>query len=238
MLDAVARRKAHRLFDRDSGNLFHGAYRPQEDLITSAVFGSIRLMSASQKLHALSLVLGDEPLNAAGFSADTELSIDLWKSLRGLKGKRSVQPDVIVFSGQNCIIVEVKWHAPLSENQLELQLAAAQENGYQVAAMVMLGEPGVTERLGGIPCFRRTWRDVSADTQRWSRRISQVSEDSAWAATIRDFLAQTDMGRIFSGLDGGLAECGGAAYCFSRLHLNATDLRTISQIHYTYEVTT
>ena len=237
MLDAVARRKAHRLFDRKGGDLFRGLRRPQEDMITSAVFGLVRLMPASPRYHALRLVLGEGPLEVADFSEGMELTIDLWKSLRGLRGRRSVEPDVIVSSGNKSIVVEVKWHAPLSENQLELQVHAARLNGHEVGAIVMLGEPGVLDQLGGVPCFRRTWRDVSGDCQRWCRWRRESADNLAWAATLRDFLAQTDMGRIFCGLDGDLVLCGEVTYRFSRLDLSAIELRSTEKFHYTYEVT-
>lgn len=104
--------------------------------------------------------------------------------------------------------------------------------------MVMLGEPGVTEQLGGVPCFRRTWREVAGDSQRWSQRTSMSADKVVWATTIRDFLAQTDTGRIFTGLDDGLTACGDAPYRFSRLDLQTLELRNVGRFYYTYEAAT
>ena len=62
----------------------------------------------------------------------------------------------------------------------------------------MLGEAGVGEIIHDKPSFRRTWRDVSGELQNW--RGETDAPLGQWVATMRAFLQETDMGRIFNGL--------------------------------------
>ena len=99
--------------------------------------------------------------------------------------------------------MEVKWHAPLSEQQIEHQIVAAKQNGHTVAAVMMLGEAGVEDKVSRIPCVRRTWRDVSSDLQTLPN-AGMCDTDTPferWARIMRDFLQQTDMGHVFAGID-------------------------------------
>lgn len=195
-MEAVGRRKAHWLFRAGSEKVFSGKRRPQEDMVTSAVFGTIRLMSPHDRRKSLEVLLGHDICQKAGFSQDHDIDVMLWPRLNGLEGRRHVEPDVLLHSASKTAIVEVKWHAPLSERQLEQQIeAVGPEN---ISAVVMLGEVGVAERILDTPCFRRTWRDVSGDLQDWQGEAE--TSLSRWVATMRSFLQETDMGRVFGGL--------------------------------------
>lgn len=200
MMEAVARRKAHWLFGSGSDGTFNGKKRPQEDMVTSAVFGSIRLMSAVDRSHAIEMLLGADCFKKAGFEIGCEIEIALWPSLRGAEGRKRVEPDVLLTCMGKTVIVEVKWHAPLSERQLEHQIEAARLADRNVTAVVMLGEAGVDDILSDILCFRRTWREVSGAAQARLRERMAYQTFNTWLRTIHEFLHQTDMGRIFNGL--------------------------------------
>ncbi|PLS21966.1 hypothetical protein [Neptunicoccus cionae] len=196
MMEAVARRKAHWLFGSGSEKNFIGKRRPQEDMVTSAVFGSIGLLSPKDRCKAIEILLGRDAFNTTGLSKNCDIGTELWPRLTSLEGRRHVEPDVLLRSADKTTIVEVKWHAPLSKRQLEQQVEAV--GAENVSAVVLLGEAGVGENISGTPCFRRTWRDVSGDLQNWQDQKSSAL--SLWGKTMQAFLQETDMGRIFNGL--------------------------------------
>lgn len=164
MLEAVARGKAHWLFNAESEKSFSGKRRPQEDMVTSAVFGSIWQMSPEDRYGAIEILLGRDAFKATGFTPDDDIEVNFWPRLAGPPGRRLVEPDILLKSAGRTAVIEVKWHAPLSESQLQQQVEAV---GYEnTTAVVMLGEAGVEEEICGVRAFRRTWRDVSAELQK------------------------------------------------------------------------
>ena len=195
-MEAVARRKAHWLFGAGSEKNFTGKRRPQEDMVTSAVFGSVRLMSREDRFKAVELILGRDAFHASGLANGHNIEVELWPRLVSLEGRSHVEPDVLLRSADKTTIVEVKWHAPLSEQQLEQQIKAV--GAGNVSAVVMLGEADVRKNIDKRPCFRRTWRDVSGDLQCWNG--DGAISLSLWVATMHAFLQETDMGRVFNGL--------------------------------------
>jgi hypothetical protein len=200
MFEAVARKKANWLFA--ASRSAEGAFvkrRPQEDLITSAVFGSIRLLPVQDRHAALRLVLGPGyPWDCEG-KWDQEIEIELWKQLdlNGVEGRKFSEPDVLLSCADQMIIVEVKWHASLSDQQIELQLEASRQNDYNVAGVIVLGEVGESDTIETAPRTWRTWRDVSGDLQRNFRKDTPFAD---WVQMLEAFLQQTDMGQIFNGL--------------------------------------
>ncbi len=211
MLEAVARRKAHWLFNAGSEESFSGKRRPQEDMVTSAVFGSIWQMSPEDRYGALKILLGHEAFEATKFTPDDDIEVALWPRLAGLAGRRHVEPDVLLKAAGKTAVVEVKWHAPLSERQLEQQVTAVGPDN--TAAVIMLGEVGVEDEICGVRAFRRTWRDVSAELQK--AQSPTFSPLSRWNTTMRLFLQETDMGRVFDGL-AKIANPGGASFQFRK----------------------
>ena len=196
MMEAVARRKAHWLFRAGSEKTFSGKRRPQEDMVTSAVFGSIRLMSAEDRRNAIEVLLGKDAFEASDFARGSDIDIVLWPRIDGLEGRLHVEPDVLLKCAGKTTIVEVKWHANLSNDQLRQQIDAV--GAKNVNAVIVLGEAGVEEKIPDTPCFRRTWRDVSGELQQ--SRDDMETSLGRWIATMGMFLQETDMGRIFRGL--------------------------------------
>lgn len=233
MMEAVARRKAHWLFGAGSEKSFSGRRRPQEDMVTSAVFGSIRLMSPEDRFRAIELLLGRDAFEATGFAKDHDIEIELWPRLPGPKGRRHVEPDVLLKAAGTTAIIEVKWHAPLSERQLEQQVAAVGVDN--VKSVIMLGEAGIEDEIFGKRGFRRTWRDVSGELQQ--RTAEESTSLGRWIATMRAFLHETDMGRLFGGLPQ-IADPGRIAFQFRKPgHPPWFDqaLRGSEPVHYIFE---
>lgn len=211
MLEAVARGKAHWLFNAESEKSFSGKRRPQEDMVTSAVFGSIWQMSPEDRYGAIEILLGRDAFKATGFTPDDDIEVNFWPRLAGPPGRRLVEPDILLKSAGRTAVIEVKWHAPLSESQLQQQVEAV---GYEnTTAVVMLGEAGVEEEICGVRAFRRTWRDVSAELQK--ANAPRRSPLWRWQATMKAFLQKTDMGRVFAGLSV-ITDPGGASFQFSK----------------------
>lgn len=165
-------------------------------MVTSAVFGSIRMMSPNDRFKAIELVLGRDAVAVSEFTPDNDIEVTLWKRFDGLKGRRDVEPDILLSSAGKTAIVEVKWHAPLSDRQLEQQVQAVGPE--IVTAVIVLGDAGVEENVLDKPAFLRTWRNVSSDLQSWPGDTRAPL--GRWVETMRSFLQETDMGRIFNGI--------------------------------------
>lgn len=106
MFDAVIAKKAR------MEKILHDAKRnPREDLVTSSLFGTLRLLTPEARKAALS-VLCDHSL-------PSDATIYLWPFFVG-KGENS-EPDVVLEfmqDGRRAFwIVEVKWGAPLGADQ-------------------------------------------------------------------------------------------------------------------------
>lgn len=106
MFDAVIAKKAR------MEKILHDAKRnPREDLVTSSLFGMLRLLTPAARQAALS-VLCDHTL-------PSDANIYLWPFFVG-KGENS-EPDIVlefIENGRRAFwIVEVKWGAPLGADQ-------------------------------------------------------------------------------------------------------------------------
>lgn len=106
MFDAVVAKKAR------MERILDGAKRnPREDLVTSSLFGMLRLLTPESRQAALS-VLCDHPL-------PSDAKIYLWPFFVG--ESENSEPDVVLEfmkDGQRAFwIVEVKWGAPLGADQ-------------------------------------------------------------------------------------------------------------------------
>ena len=215
MLEALARKKAHRLMDKSGGNQFGGKSRPQEDLITSEIFGNARIFMGPDRHDALDVLLGPTYVEHAKFDRSSELEISLWPQLGSLLDRKYVEPDVLLTCAKRTVLIEVKWHAQLSERQVEQQIEAAEQHGHTVVAAVILGEAKHTTTEVGVPLVYRTWREVSADLRQSSHSLNATLR--TWATMVGAALQNTDMGHTFAGLDGRVyAEPPGAvSYRFS-----------------------
>jgi len=197
MMEAVARGKAHWLFDKQEKS---SVRRPQEDLVTSAVFGSIRFLPSEDRQKAVDLLIGNDCLKAADFGSDSDTAIELWpQKLKSETGNR-VEPDVLLIRDHKTVIVEVKWHASWVERQIKDQIEAVKEKGHKVMATMVLGKAGTVDIIDEIKCFKRTWRDVSNDLDTKLRQRKTYKPFEEWMRNLMDFLQKTSVGRIFTHL--------------------------------------
>lgn len=190
MLEAVARGKTKP--DRLTGGF---GRQPREDVITSAIFGPLRLIS--DPWLALDALLG-RPQPEQAWTGASSLSIDLWRRFG------TQEPDVILTASfpdraPLRVLVEVKWGADLGARQLPRYIEAMAEASMAPDRIVLLGcEPKhrpvlEEEGLGAEP---RTWRDAARDL----RRLRGGSgAPSLWADAVFSFLQRTEKGHLFSG---------------------------------------
>lgn len=188
MLEAVARGKAR--VERLTGG---DRSERREDLVTSAVFGPLMMLpSAGRGLQAMLGV----PLAEA-----ESVDIALWPRF----GK---EPDVVITarfsdSWSVCVLVEVKWGAPLGSEQIENYVELLTAHGQAPGHVVLLGyEPHHENALPdaetkiGRSVVRRSWRDVTRVLQRIADPRDGVG---IWAGQVGRFLQRTEKGHLFSG---------------------------------------
>lgn len=234
MMEAVGRKKAHWLFGARGAEVFVGKTRPQEDMVTSAVFGSVMLLSIADRRAAVAVLLGPDAWKAASFDLAQNIEIHLWPRLKGADD-RPVEPDVLLTCGGRTLVVEVKWHANLSKRQIDKQIEVVRRAGRygEVVASVMLGNAVVETVIAGLPCVARTWRDVSGAVQAHPGTGPGLGR---WLRQVEAFLEQTDMGRIYRGLPE-LRHVERAAYRFEKPGHPpwlARPLPTAAATHYTF----
>lgn len=124
MMSAVARGKAHGLFDQKRSDVFHGVKRPQEDLVTSAVFGSATLLPMPARCAAFDILLGQECREAAAFAPDQDVKVEFWPGFKGSGERHRVEPDVLLTCDGRTVIIEIKWRSPLPYNQIADEICA------------------------------------------------------------------------------------------------------------------
>ena len=213
MLEAVARGKAGGLLSRHAAGAFGTVRRPQEDLVTSAVLGTLTFLPAPDRRRALDCLLGDTARSVADLPPDGDVTVGLWPSLPGAGERFVVEPDAIVAVGGRVVIVEVKWHAPLPGRQIADEIAAAlahetnrSDTGSErreVAALLLLGGMwSGPDELDGVPVIGRTWRNLSADlAPAETHNATTDTPFRRWRDAVGRFLRATDLGHVFTGLN-------------------------------------
>lgn len=209
MFDAVIAKKAK------MGKILPGAKRnPREDLVTSSLFGMLRLLRPDARRAALS-VLCDHPL-------PSDAKIHLWPFFVG-KGENS-EPDVLLEfmeNGQLAFwIVEVKWGAPLSADQMAREIrtvslgqcrrGGAVEGKRKVVGYTLLGAENqhqkavddlrrrVQNGLGVVPieCIKSLkWTDA-VESMRTLERETQDPGLKSWSQLSADFLSGQPQGAV------------------------------------------
>lgn len=200
MLEAMARKKASAFMATGRGEEFAGHNRPQEDMLTSAIFGSIRLLPMADQHRALGFLLGADFVREAGFDVSADIKISLWQRFDApVSLKRTVvEPDVVLSCAGKTVIVEVKWYANLSRNQIEHQVQAVSSAGNIVSAIVVLGKPESDSLVEGAHLIHRSWQRVSADLH--NARGDVTGALGYWLKTLLGALQATEMGHAFAGL--------------------------------------
>lgn len=203
MFDAVVAHKAQ------LSSIIDGVGKqPREDLITSALFGTLRFLTPQARTLALQ-ELCDHPFEG-------DVRIYLWPYFQG-EGENA-EPDVVLegtIGGRQVYwIVEVKWGAGLGDDQAAREIRTVESGhcrrgglsagprhviGYTLLGSEKKHERAIKElRLSYVqtPAIKdRTWKNMSDQL----RRIADTASDAgliAWAKLAADFLAGQPQGAV------------------------------------------
>ena len=182
--------------------------QPREDLITSALFGTIQFLSAPAQKLALKALIGQE------LRGDAE--IFLWPYLR--HPEENAEPDVVLRArtddGPAYWIVEVKWGASLSDEQVGREVRTLRdgeclrgglpaENRNVIGYTLLGAEMKHTEAMqvaegefSKLTFHSLTWPAV---TERLRRLSTEKNDDPgliSWTRTAEDFLRGTPKGSV------------------------------------------
>ncbi|MFT4795042.1 MAG: hypothetical protein ACJAVR_003870 [Paracoccaceae bacterium] len=203
MFDAVVARKA-----RLSCIIDGVGKQPREDLITSAIFGTLRFLTPEARALALEALCGHQ------FEGD--VLIYLWPFFQGDGG--GSEPDVVLeetVEGRRAYwIVEVKWGAGLGEDQAAREIRSVESGhcrrgelpkgprhvmGYTLLGAEKKHEKAIEDLRGGYPQTPAitvwTWKDMC---DRLRSLVDTTSDTGlvAWARLAANFLAGEPQGAV------------------------------------------
>lgn len=182
--------------------------QPRENLITSALFGTIQFLSAPAQSLALKALIGQELPDGA--------EIFLWPYLR--HPEENAEPDVVLRirtdDGPAYWIVEVKWGAPLGDEQVGREVRTLRDGecrrgglpaenrnviGYTLLGAEMKHTEAMQVAEGAFPALKfhsAKWPDVTTRLNRLSTESNDDPGLTSWARTAEDFLRGTPRGNV------------------------------------------
>jgi hypothetical protein len=106
MLKAILEGKAGRITDLSGPGeqCWRDVFRKREDLLTAVFFSRIRYLSHEGEQKVLGLLLGE----ALALSLGSIQEIVFWPWLKGLEGRKHVEPDVLILFADSLLLIEVK----------------------------------------------------------------------------------------------------------------------------------
>ncbi|WP_313137898.1 hypothetical protein [Paracoccus jeotgali] len=181
--------------------------QPREDLITSALFGTIQFLSDSAQELALQALVGCELPGSS--------EIFLWPYL-SCPGENA-EPDVVLRVGADGApvywVVEVKWGAPLGDEQIGREIRTLRDGrcrrgGLPAADRKVIGYAllgAEAKHSESMQAAEEKFPDVAFNSVAWPkvterlRRLSTESGDrglTSWARTAENFLSGTPKGSL------------------------------------------
>lgn len=140
MLHAIHKNKT-RVYNRYKGHPTPDEKRvSEEDEITSIVFSPLTFMSPEDNAYFWHFI-SSKKLAINKSSPPLSSTIEMWPSRTSSETGNRIEPEILINliypDTKITLIVELKWNAPLSENQLQKQWcnfleSAEQENGVQI----------------------------------------------------------------------------------------------------------
>jgi hypothetical protein len=104
MLTAILHGKAGRVELEKEQLRWREVFQRNEDLLTSVFFGRLGYLSDDLQHQVVSLLIGAPLASELG----TLQGLSFWPQLKGLEGRRYVEPDVLLSFEQHLLVVEVK----------------------------------------------------------------------------------------------------------------------------------
>lgn len=166
------------------------ARRTQEDEITSTVFGPLDFMPGADLVKVIG-VLFEGNLSPRS----TNISIKFWPSYN------KVEPDVVFLEyldngAKNAYVVEVKWNAPLGEEQVERQIDAVMMiEGIHSISHIVLSRHALDV---DAPSRNLTWMDFKDRIIDFKKSASTDRAITKWVDLVDCFLDRCNI-RHFRG---------------------------------------
>ena len=187
--------------------------QPREDLITSALFGTITFLASADRRMAL------KALTDTDLPGETE--IILWPYLTA-PGEKSAEPDVVLkYQGEHGTqywIVEVKWGAPLQKDQIGREINRVADGKCRwtllpseprkVAGYTLLGKEdkhkleletarkAPESSTDGMEIFDITWPDLTRKLRSMKQELIDRPGLLAWTDAAEGFLSGTFPGAV------------------------------------------
>jgi hypothetical protein len=202
MLHAINNRKARLSAFRGAGIRV-----PLEDVVTSTIFGPLEFMAPVDRERAIAGIA--EALALPIPAAEGSLSAQFWPrfplSQEGLRARYSEPDLVITDSAGPLVVVEVKWGAPLSENELAAQwISLAPLARRRAIHLLLVQDPeayrhdferdgALIEQIGEGPwrSFLKSWRTM-ASLPLLTARPGTYEAVRRWADAVGAFLRRED----------------------------------------------
>lgn len=192
MLHAIENKKSRLPFTRYvSASERQGERRTQEDEITSTIFGPLDFFSEETVRSLIGKLFG------FSLSSGSKLSLAFWPRYN------HVEPD-LVFTEQHsdgsrdAYVVEIKWNAPLGEEQVERQVQAIEaEDHLRLAGHLVLSRYAIDVAK---PSRNLTWMDFKDHCLELSEENGIDPVAKKWAKMVCVFLEACEV-RHFKGFD-------------------------------------
>jgi len=177
MLHAVIHGKAGRVSTENDEELsWRELFRKREDLLTATFFGRLRYLSEEGERKVLALLVGATLADELGSVHE----IVFWPKLKGLEGRKHVEPDVVLFFEKTLLLIEVK--PPFGGKQHEDQWRA------QIQSMILQKE--VEGRAFDVPdrfYFLALGRNVDSLHDVESRILGDFRDDGLEGVRMRQW---------------------------------------------------
>jgi len=192
--------------------ILHDAKRhPREDLVTSSLFGALRLLTPSARRDALGVL--------SGHKFESDVQIYLWPYFVGV-GENS-EPDVVlqgILHGQPYYwIVELKWGSGLGRDQGGREIRTVESGNCRrggvpnfpdirkVAGYTLLGEePKHVAEISQLTSDQEprrkvvsfTWKEMTERLNKLAQEVESEPGLMAWAKLAAEFLAGEPQGSV------------------------------------------
>lgn len=190
MLHANHSRKSRLPFLRYVANANEQSHRrTQEDEITSIVFGPLDFMPEASVKRILAALFGSEPI-----PEDHRVSIMLWPRYG------NVEPDVVFIEQleaerNRAYVLEIKWNAPLGDDQVDRQRAAVRDSNIDLMGHIVLSRYPIEVDSNSK---NLTWMDFNDSILQVLRNDRRDTIAKRWAELAWSFLESCNV-RHFAG---------------------------------------
>jgi hypothetical protein len=180
MLHAIHNRKSRLPFLRYvAGSDGQGHRRTQEDEITSIVFGPLDFMPEATTRSIVTILFGCSPIPETH-----RVSMKLWPRYE------NVEPDVVFIEHcdngtERAYIIEVKWNAPLGDDQVDRQRTAMRDSAIEVIEHIVLSRYPIEV---GSNSKNKTWMDFKDDILKGIKDNDKDQISKKWAELTWSFL--------------------------------------------------